>query len=93
MAFALAGSLVTKVLPKAPGCSRAVAAATTALALAGVTSFAACAALAAYAEDRLPADDAVIETIWLSHMAFGAVVGCVFLAFASLVAMTGRQRG
>ena len=93
LAFALAGLVVIKLLPSAPGCSRAVAFATVALALAGVTAFATCAGLAAYAAERLPLGDEFVGYIWLSYLGFGAVVGSVLVALAALVARPDRPRG
>jgi len=93
LAFALAGLAVIKVLPRAPGCSRAVALATVALALAGVTAFATCAGLAAYEAERLPLGDEFVGLIWLSYLGFGTVVGSVLVALASLVARSDRSRG
>lgn len=91
LSFALAGWVVIRVLPSAPGCSRAVAVATTGLALAGVTAFAVSAGLAAYDAERLP--DAFVAPIWLAHIGFGVVVCSVFVALASLVADMGSRRG
>ena len=92
VAFALAGLALTRLLPRAPGCSRATALATVGLALAGVTAFATSAGLAAYQAERLPLGDEFVGWIWLSHLGFGAVVGGVLVALASLVARPEHPR-
>jgi hypothetical protein len=90
VALLVAGATISRVIPRAPGCSTRTAVTVTGLGMAGAAAFAYWTWSAASFANLHPVGDPFVMRIWLVYLAVGACCAGLLVLAASAVAVLGR---